>query len=102
MNLNFEHFWSQNKTTGHVLLSSVFVCMDSKTVRPPDLSSDKLRELGTGIYCKFNPRIERMGSGWHVINVIQGSVWRFIQDKDPNVRSMVEFDDYLGSGGLVP
>lgn len=98
MNLNFEHFWSKNKTTRHVLLSSVFVCMDAKNVFP----SDNLREIGSGIYCKFDPRIARMDATMNVINIIQASVWQSIQDKDPIVRSVIEFNERARSGVRFP
>jgi len=90
---NFEHFWSQNKTTGHVLLSTVCVSMDNDI-----FPSDKLRDLGPGIYCNFDPRIARMNIVLNTRNFMEGSVWRSIKDKDPKVLSLVQFDDSIWLG----
>jgi hypothetical protein len=47
----FEHFWSKNATTGHVLLSSVCVSTSPNILRP-DLPQ-ALQDL-TGVYCRFD------------------------------------------------
>jgi hypothetical protein len=93
----FEHFWSKNATTGHVLLSSVCVSTSPNILRP-DLPQ-ALQDL-TGVYCRFDATmaisLTRRGPGqWP--GLMEGSLFRSIQHLDENVRAIVFFEDSLNS-----
>lgn len=89
----FEHFWSKNATTGHILLSSVCVSTSPNILRPDD------RDFLTGVYCRFMivaPNLTRRGPRpW--AGLMEGSLFRSIQHLDKNVRAIVQFEDSQGA-----